>query len=87
MLITSFHSKLNKQDIKAFRSENGPIVVKHDDKIHDRYIVIDRTDYYHLGASLNYLGKRFSQITLQQDPDIVEILRSRIEKYRELQQS
>lgn len=77
-IITSSKAKLSQIDIDLFNRDYGNIVVSYDDKYHDRYLIIDGAYFYHLGSSINYLGKRFSQITLIQDDDVKNILKSRI---------
>ncbi len=43
-------------------------LIKIEDKVHDRYIIIDQIKLYHLGASIKDLGKRiFSINELHQD--------------------
>ncbi|MBR0294914.1 MAG: virulence RhuM family protein [Bacilli bacterium] len=80
-IITSTkNNKLSQNDIKAFIKQYGILIVKIDDSYHDRYIVIDNTLFYHVGSSINYLGKRFSQITVIEDDDIIETLRKRIDE-------
>ena len=77
-IITSSKARVSKTDIAWFNREYANLTVVYDGNYHDRYLIIDGTYFYHLGASVNYLGKRFSQITLIQDEDIKGILRNRI---------
>ena len=77
-VITSSKAKLSETDVSSFAHDYGHISVTKDDRYHDRYLIIDGEYFYHLGASVNYLGKRFSQITLTTDEDVKNVLRSRI---------
>ena len=77
-IITSCNSKISKKIIEKFNHKYGNLTVNRNDKYHDRYLIIDRTIFYHLGSSINYLGKKFSQITLIKDKDIIETLLKRI---------
>jgi len=66
-------------DVKKFNSQYFPIEVIVFAHAHDRFIIIDYKDVYHLGASLKDLGKKwfaFSKI----DKSDLELL-SRLEKY------
>jgi len=66
-------------DIKKFNSQYFPIEVIVFAHAHDRFIIIDNKDVYHLGASLKDLGKKwfaFSKI----DKSDLELL-SKLEKY------
>jgi hypothetical protein len=62
-----------KTDLKKHNQQYPPIVLKHFTKSHDRFLIIDEKELYHIGASLKDLGKRwfaFSKINL--DPvDII----------------
>ena len=78
-IITSSKAKLSKTDINAFKQEYGNIIVAIDNNYHDRYLIIDDDYFYHLGSSVNYLGRRFSQISLIKDEDIINVLKSRVQ--------
>ena len=75
------NNKVSQMDIDAFKEQNGDLIVKTNDDYHDRYLIIDNTLFYHLGSSVNYLGKKFSQITLIEDNDIIDTLRKRINEH------
>lgn len=77
-IITSELSKLTKDDIVSFNKQYGNLNINYDNRYHDRYLIIDGILFYHFGASINYLGKKFSQITMLQDDDIKEALNKRI---------
>ncbi len=64
LLITDKNkSKLTKTDIDKFNSEYPLIKVKYTNCFHDRFIILDRKELYHLGASLKDLGKKVFEIT------------------------
>ncbi len=72
--IYSMHeSKVLKQDLEKYNSQYPPIdVVKFKDS-HDRFMIIDNQEVYHIGASLKDLGKKwfaFSKI----DKEVLKIL-------------
>lgn len=77
-IITSSKSKLSKTDINLFAKQyNKKIDISIDDSFHDRYLFIDNK-IFHLGASINYIGKRISQINEVEDKGIKEYLRKRV---------
>ena len=45
-------------DIRKYNSQYPPIEVKTYKQCHDRFLIIDDTDVYHIGASLKDLGKK-----------------------------
>ena len=80
IIVTSSKSKLNKTDIKTFSVEYFEPIIKYDNSYHDRYLILDNHLFYHFGSSINYLGKRFTQITLIKEKDIIEVLRNRLNR-------
>ena len=46
-------------DVKKFNSQYSSIAIKEFTKAHDRFIIIDDKDVYHIGASLKDLGKKW----------------------------
>lgn len=76
--LSIYHSskaKLSKKDILDFNSQYGLCAVYVNDKFHDRFLVIDDKDLYHLGASLNYAGKRVFALTKMEDEKILESIK------------
>ncbi|MDD3788595.1 MAG: RhuM family protein [Petrimonas sp.] len=67
---TIFTNKISKQlqlDVDKFNAQYAPIAVKLFTKSHDRFLILDNTEVYHIGASLKDLGKKwfaFSKIGL-----------------------
>jgi len=65
-----------KLDLKRFNSQYPTVEVKTFTKSHDRFLIIDYTTVYHIGASLKDLGKKwfaFSRINLNAQ-EIIEKL-------------
>ena len=76
-IITSFGANLSDVDMEIFKEQYGEVNKRTDGLIHDRYLIVDNECFYHLGGSVNYLGKRLSQITHILDEEINETLRKR----------
>jgi len=56
-----------KLDLEKHNSQYPPITVNVIEKCHDRFLIIDDTDTYHIGASLKDLGKKlfaFSKLNM-----------------------
>lgn len=58
LLLTKAISKQLTLDVKKGNDQYGNFVVKTFAKSHDRFLIIDSTEVYHLGASLKDLGKK-----------------------------
>ena len=79
LVITSSKAKLKNNEISAFNTQYGNLTVVIDNKIHDRYLILDDEMFYHLGSSINHLGKRLTQITLMEDSEIINSVRKRVD--------
>ena len=71
----SRNKQLHAADVAAFNEQYGnTLAVKISDRFHDRFLIIDRSVLIHVGASLNFLGKRcfaFSSLDKSNIPDIL----------------
>ena len=72
VILTSDKSNIQKLDIQKFNKEYPILKVAKTNKFHDRFIVIDNKDMYHLGASIKDLGKKCSGINKIEDVEIIE---------------
>jgi hypothetical protein len=67
VIYTGAISNQLKLDIKRSNAQYPPIEVRAFNKSHDRFLIIDHTTIYHIGASMKDLGKKwfaFSKIKL-----------------------
>jgi len=58
VILTSEKSNISKLDVQKFNKEYPRLKVAKTDKFHDRFILIDNKELYHVGASLKDLGKK-----------------------------
>ena len=72
VILTSNNSNIQKIDIQKFNKEYPVLKVARTDKFHDRFIVIDNKEMYHLGASIKDLGKKCFGINKIEDMEIIE---------------
>ena len=68
-------SKILGKDITTFNKQYGNLDVRYTNKVHDRYIVIDKVKLYHLGASIKDLGRKIFSISESDSNLISELLR------------
>jgi len=71
-ILTSEKSNISKMDVQKFNEEYPVLEVAKTEKFHDRFIVIDNIELYHVGASLKDLGKRCFAISKIEDIDYIE---------------
>ena len=71
VILTSDKSDIEKIDIQKFNKEYPILKVAKTNKFHDRFIVIDNKEMYHLGASIKDLGKKCFGINKIEDIEII----------------
>ena len=62
-------------DLQKANTQYGNFTWKKFSKSHDRFLIIDRNEVYHLGASLKDLGKKWFAFTLLKPQSISELLK------------
>lgn len=72
IIITSNKSAIENIDIQKFNKEYPILKIAKTNKFHDRFIVIDNKEMYHLGASIKDLGKKCFGINKIEDMKIIE---------------
>lgn len=77
-LIVKTKSLLTQTDIKKYNEQYNNLKIIYDDNFHDRFIIIDRKEIYHSGASLNYAGNKIFSINKLEDKDIKNMLINKI---------
>ena len=70
IIYTKRNTKLNKQYPK--------LELKHTEKFHDRFLILDKKYIYHIGASLKDVGKKCFGLTLIKFDMIIDNILSRI---------
>ena len=58
IIYTDPKTKLTPQDIQTFNLQYPTLTLNYTTKTHDRFLIIDNTTIYHIGASLKDLGKK-----------------------------
>lgn len=74
-------SKKIAADVKAvsisFNKQYGNLAIRTSKAFHDRFIIIDDTKYYHLGASIKDLGHRTFMFSLMEEPEMINSLKEK----------
>ena len=71
-ILTSEKSNIQNLDIKKFNKEYPLLKVERTNKFHDRFIIIDEKEMYHIGASIKDLGKKCFGINKIEDMEIIK---------------
>ena len=69
---------LSQKEISAFSAQYGPLEIKYTDEFHDRFLILDNTILYHIGASIKDAGKKTFEISLNDDEIMMKALLSRL---------
>ena len=72
VILTSDKSNIQQIDVQKFNKEYPRLKVAKTNKFHDRFIIIDNEEMYHLGASIKDLGKKCFGINKIEDVEIIE---------------
>lgn len=73
-ILTSQKSNISKLDLQKFNKEYPTLEVAKTNKFHDRFIIIDNQELYHIGASLKDLGKKCFAISKIEDKNYIKII-------------
>ena len=60
-------NKFNNEDFNKYQKQYNNVKIKINNKIHDRFIIIDKCELYHSGSSLKDLGKKCFALTKIED--------------------
>ena len=66
-IYTQSISRQLRQDLEKYNSQYEPVEIRVYKNSHDRFLIIDGVDVYHIGASLKDLGKKmfaFSKLAI-----------------------
>lgn len=75
LLLTKTISKQLSLDLKKANEQYGNFEVQSFAKSHDRFLIIDDSDVYHLGASLKDLGKKWFAFSKMDKSSVSSILK------------
>lgn len=73
-IATAGKGGLSTKDITKFNAQYPKLSVKTTTNFHDRFLIIDKTEVYHIGASIKDAGKKSFGITKIEDKDLVKSL-------------
>ena len=78
-VITYSNARLSNTDIANFNAQYPTLIVKRSQVFHDRFIILDGSKVYHIGASIKDAGKKCFGISMILDHGIVTDLLTRLQ--------
>ena len=75
---TKKNCELTEKEISDFSNQYGPLIIRITDEFHDRFLILDNKELYHIGASIKDAGKKAFEISLNEDDGILESLLDRL---------
>lgn len=78
-IYTLRRTRLSSTDVANFNAQYPSVEVKFTRVFHDRFLIIDNTLAYHIGASIKDAGKKCFGINLILDPGIIRDILQRLE--------
>ncbi len=80
LLLTKNTNKQIVLDVQKANDQYGNFTLKSFDKSHDRFLIVDENEVYHVGASLKDLGKKWFAFSKMDKNSLAEILNSILEQ-------
>ncbi len=78
IIATAGKGNLSIKDINKFNAQYPKLSVKTTTDFHDRFLIIDKTEVYHIGASIKDAGKKSFGITKIEDKDLIQSLINKV---------
>ena len=78
LIVTSGKGNLTDKDIAKFNSQYPKLTVKISKDFHDRFLIIDRKEVYHIGASIKDAGKKSFGITKWEVEELTKSLLAKV---------
>ena len=74
ILITKENNKLSELDISKYNKQYHNLEIIYNNTFHDRYIILDKSNVYHLGTSINHAGSKTFSVNILTDEFIISSL-------------
>ena len=78
MILTGGKGTLSTKDIKIFNAQYPKLSLKFTTDFHDRFLIIDKKEVYHIGASIKDAGKKSFGITKIEDNYLIQSLLNKL---------
>ena len=71
IIYTRKETTVTELDVRKFNAQYPSLEIKYTDTMHDRFIILDNKEIYHIGASLKDLGKKCFGFTRLEDAQLM----------------
>lgn len=79
MIVLSTKSRLSELDVNKYGQEYDNLTLIYNDSFHDRFIILDKKEMYHLGTSINNAGTKTFAINKVEDKRWLELVLKEID--------
>ena len=67
-------NRVTPKEFQTFNAQYHNLTIRTTDKIHDRFLILDNTKMYHVGASLKDAGRKLFGMDLIYNPEIIRFV-------------
>ena len=67
-------NRVTPKEYQTFNSQYGNLIIETTNKVHDRFLILDNTEMYHIGASLKDAGRKLFAMDRVKDPGIIRFV-------------
>ena len=78
VITTAGKGNLSTKDITKFNAQYPKLSVKINTYFHDRFLILDKTEVYHIGASIKDAGKKSFGITKIEEEGLIQTLLNKV---------
>ena len=78
VIATAGKGSLSAKDIAKFNAQYSKLSVKTTTDFHDRFLILDNSEVYHIGASIKDAGKKSFGITKIEEMDLIQNLINKV---------
>ena len=79
MFTSASGNRITEKELNDFNAQYPSLDVRMTDEFHDRFMILDRRQMYHIGASIKDAGKKAFEISISEDPKILEGILDRLD--------
>ena len=79
IIYTMKQTRLSENDVQNFNLQYPTLVLRYTGVFHDRFLILDDKNAYHIGASLKDAGKKCFAVSLIEDKHMVQDIIARLE--------